>query len=178
MSPKASSPPITSPAIIRSKALLARVPEAPHRRHDRPHEIILPSRQPSMQRNHDEAALASITGVNGLGINCQGSSRCISAGPAASLAGVLQGLNDNTQFPPGVQLACVTGSLCAFTQNLPAGVWLTGAEIKNLAQQIVNHGCKKCGSAPSAQNEVSRGELTFNFVNGVWANGDTLCPGI
>ena len=124
--------------------------------------------------------------VTALGINCQGSSNCVyfrpnNPGPnvAESLRQrIVAQVSDNTWYPNGQHLACVDGqvradpftsygSVCAFLQGTGG---LPGNEIKTLAQRIVEHGCKTCGSVPvyfdKGDNDVkSHGQLTFNFVS-------------
>ncbi|KAK3368976.1 killer toxin [Lasiosphaeria ovina] len=121
------------------------------------------------------AAILSLAGVNALGINCLGSSQC-GSGKSADLQAVLETLPDEQVFLDDVQIACVFGGVCAFLQNIPAGEGVTGAQIKSLGQQIVDHGCQSCGSVPFQNNDVSEGELTFNFSNTVCGDGDLICP--
>ncbi|KAK3373169.1 killer toxin Kp4/SMK [Lasiosphaeria ovina] len=109
--------------------------------------------------HHEEAKgqekatiLASVAEVDALGINYRGSSQC--SGSARELV-----------VKPSQEIGCVSGNLCAFTQNLFPSVWLTSAEIKMFGQQIIDHGCNSCGSTPVYSNDVTRGELTFNYVS-------------
>lgn len=65
-------------------------------------------------------------------------------------------------------MACVgdgTG-ICAFFQNTNGGG--SGALAKQKAQDLINHGCSKCGSCPTQSgNNVADGELTVNWVSSV-----------
>ncbi|ATY60061.1 Killer toxin, Kp4 [Cordyceps militaris CM01] len=118
--------------------------------------------------------LASALGgcVSGLGINCRGSGFCPSDGAAGNLINlkaIVDGIADRGRgYATGQQIAC-TGSLCAFFQNGASG---TAGQASALLQQLLDHGCKKCGSVPTQPgNDVSRGELTVNIV------GDAHCQG-
>jgi hypothetical protein len=65
--------------------------------------------------------------------------------------------------------------ICAFLQNT-AGA--PGSKILELAHRIDAHGCTVCGSVPyfyPAENDVSRGELTYNYVNKPCSRRDGLC---
>ncbi|OAQ62343.1 killer toxin, Kp4 [Pochonia chlamydosporia 170] len=116
------------------------------------------------------AALAASTSA--LGINCRGSGLCPSDGAAGNLIN-LKAIVDNIQdrnrrYSTGQQIAC-TGSLCAFYQNGATG---TAGQTSGFLQDLLNHGCKKCGSVPTQPgNDVSKGELTVNVV------GDPHCQG-
>jgi hypothetical protein len=48
-------------------------------------------------------------------------------------------MDPSTTFSNGQHIACEAG-ICAFLQNVGA--------LCTLAQDIVNHGCKSCGSVP------------------------------
>ncbi|KAI4252169.1 MAG: hypothetical protein LQ352_004430 [Teloschistes flavicans] len=136
---------------------------------------------------------------NALGINCRGSGACdlfksnakFSENISNHLANTLNGLDDNTIYFPGSQLACVkgyywfpstqawkNGGICAFLQNGDSSNWSisrNGWDVKYLAGQIVGHDCKTCGSVPVGwpqTNDVSQGQLTFNFV------ADPACDGL
>ncbi|KAG9498071.1 hypothetical protein J7337_010960 [Fusarium musae] len=118
-------------------------------------------------------------GVSAEGINCHGSSNCANAG--FKLTGLLrtaQDLNDNKWYYNGQHIACwqaldKTG-FCAFLQNTGG---LPGKDIKRLLQELVNHGCAKCGSVPAfypSDNDIkSHGMLTVNYVSKTNCNG--LC---
>ncbi|KAJ6789040.1 hypothetical protein PWT90_08411 [Aphanocladium album] len=110
--------------------------------------------------------LSAISGsVLALGINCRGSGFCPSDGAAGNLIN-LKAIVDNIQdrgrhYNTGQQIAC-TGSLCVFYQNGASG---TAGEASGQLQQLLDHGCKKCGSVPTQPgNDVSKGELTVNIV--------------
>jgi len=125
--------------------------------------------------------------VTALGINCRGSSNCgffvIPDNPGQNVANALRQkivaqVSDSHQYQNGDHIACVQGevrigqftaygSICAFLQGTGG---IPGNEIKTLAQRIVEHGCKGCGSVPvyfdKGDNDVnSHGELTFNYVS-------------
>ncbi|KAK3384128.1 killer toxin, Kp4/SMK-like protein, core [Lasiosphaeria ovina] len=111
-------------------------------------------------------------GANALGINCRGNSQC--KGSARELVGVINTIGGGS-FNNGQQIACVTGSLCAFFQGVPGGS-VDAATTKTLAQKIIDHGCNSCGSVPLSDNNPATGILTFNFVGSVCANGNVVCP--
>jgi hypothetical protein len=65
--------------------------------------------------------------------------------------------------------------ICAFPQHIGKDRLIKGSEIKRAIQQIMDHGCKKCGSVPlQPGNNVKQGELTVNFVHKTCAHG--VCP--
>ena len=110
------------------------------------------------------AALASMlllaSNAAALGINCQGSGRCTGGNVATGLRDLIRGNDMNRWYGNGQNIACL-GNICAFLQNSSGA---NGARILLLAQAIVEHGCKICGSAPFANNNVNTGQLTFNYV--------------
>lgn len=61
------------------------------------------------------------------------------------------------------------GGIFAFPQSLPAGSTLILAQIKTLADDVLQHGCNTCGSVPikfpNNQDVDIVGELTCNFVS-------------
>ncbi|KAK5735381.1 hypothetical protein LTR17_008233 [Elasticomyces elasticus] len=66
----------------------------------------------------------------------------------------------------------LTGGICVFPQNLESP--LTLGEIKQLADALLKHQCKSCGSIPvhyvdEGNNDPGQGILTVNYVN------DPLC---
>lgn len=94
------------------------------------------------------------------------------------------GLSSSADFGNGdhivesEQQACVingptTSSVChltAFLQNV-GDQRIGQPQLCGLANDIVNHGCGACGSAPLSNNDVSQGELTFNGVTETVDNG-------
>jgi hypothetical protein len=83
-----------------------------------------------------------------------------------------RGLPEDMWFAEGQQIAC-EGSICAFIQNA-GGAW--SWQIKTLAQDLADHGCKICGSVPigfPGTNDVSQGQLTFNYVDTSKADCDS-----
>ncbi|PHH91152.1 hypothetical protein CDD83_1486 [Cordyceps sp. RAO-2017] len=114
------------------------------------------------------AALAAAASAEG--INCHGSSNCGNAGfKLSGLRSTAQGVDDNRWYQNGQHIACwraLDGSgFCAFLQGTGG---LPGREIKRLLQELVNHGCAKCGSVPAfypQDNDISHhGILTVNYV--------------
>lgn len=119
------------------------------------------------------------------GINCQGSSECSQGTGEVSrkLTGYIDQLDNSRWVDNGVQIACVrephsgdeSGAICAFMQGTGGA---PASSLKTLAQDIVDHGCNKCGSVPlfypSDNNNGDHGILTFNYVaNGCGHSG--LC---
>ncbi|TPX13588.1 uncharacterized protein E0L32_006059 [Thyridium curvatum] len=117
----------------------------------------------------------------GLGINCRGSGMCPTGDHlvAENLRNSINGAPDDKTFKKGDHIACdpsaggtapwipglprLGGEICAFVQSVDS---MTGKQVKALAQRIVDHGCKVCGSAPldKEKNDVKYGQLTFNYV--------------
>ncbi|KAJ2976952.1 hypothetical protein NQ176_g4648 [Zarea fungicola] len=117
-------------------------------------------------------ALAAAVSVQATGINCEGNNLCDN--PTFHLKDIVSAINSNIDtsrtYQNGEHIACqrnTAGSgICLFLQGTGG---ITGDLIKTLAQDIVNHGCKRCGSVPvffdSGDNNISdHGELTANFV--------------
>ncbi|KAK5993975.1 KP4 killer toxin [Cladobotryum mycophilum] len=128
------------------------------------------------------SALVFISGASALGINCRGSGFCmadenVSAQQVMDQIGILvaQGGGDR-RFYSGQQVACnsgSTGSICAFYQNGASG---TGHDAFNQAKQIIDHGCRICGSVPTQPgNDVSKGQLTINYVSNPCCQGNCHC---
>ena len=120
--------------------------------------------------------------VAALGINCRGASSCRGTRVARRLTRVIETIDRGRWYADGEQIACVSietddgsDSFCAFLQNT-GGAW--GSRILELAHYIVGHGCKGCGSVPyfyPEENDVSRGELTYNYVSKPCSRDDGLC---
>ena len=111
------------------------------------------------------AVLAATTQVTALGVNCRGSGLCSScrAHALSEINTQIQALNDNNQYPNGQHIAC-SGSCCAFLQNISGTK--SGRDVKGYIQQLLAHGCTKCGSQPTEPgNNVNTGELTVNYVS-------------
>jgi len=114
--------------------------------------------------------------VQALGINCRGSLCCPrSTDFAQQLADMIANLDPSDTFTSGQQMACLDtgsgglcdGQVCAFLQN--TGSTFGVSQLTSLANDIVGHGCSACGSVPVGfpdSNDVSQGELTFNYVSG------------
>lgn len=115
------------------------------------------------------AALAA--GAMAQGINCNGSSQCgNTGGRTTDILNSVQGIDTGRTYQNGEHIACWESSLgtgiCAFLQSTGG---ITGDLIKELVQDIVNHGCTVCGSVPvffnSGDNNINdHGELTINYV--------------
>ncbi|KAL3679138.1 hypothetical protein R1sor_022094 [Riccia sorocarpa] len=107
--------------------------------------------------------LNAATRSDALGINCRGSSNCASVhAPALSeINRKVQDLPNNNVYPNGQHIAC-SDNICAFLQNISGTK--TGAQIKGYVDQLLAHGCSKCGNVPTEPgNDVSTGQLTVNW---------------
>lgn len=109
------------------------------------------------------------------GMNCQGSSECwysggFVQGNLSTLQGLVSGAQDDYLYNNGQRIACLDDGegegICLFLQMTTGGV--LGGDVKVLLQDLIDHGCTKCGSIPTGLpagiNDVSRGELTANYV--------------
>ncbi|KAH8593949.1 Kp4-domain-containing protein [Bisporella sp. PMI_857] len=137
-----------------------------------------------------------------LGINCRGSALCGLASFTNNFP-VAQGLRDaifsssvdhSTTYGDGDHIVCVSaalkisiggdiigingkigdGGVCVFPNNLEKPLNLSS--VKELADALLEHNCKTCGSVPvhyvdEGSNNPNRGILTFNFV------ADPSCTG-
>ncbi|MCJ1350775.1 MAG: hypothetical protein MMC33_000756 [Icmadophila ericetorum] len=70
-------------------------------------------------------------------------------------------LNGGNVYSSGQHIACVN-NICAFYPNVASG---TAGNAATYLQNLLNHGCKKCGSDPIDGNNVNNGELTANWVS-------------
>jgi hypothetical protein len=125
-----------------------------------------------------------------LGINCRGAAYCVGgqAGSrhsrvASRLTSAIENIDGDRWYADGELVACVTNqpnhegpvSFCAFLQSTGGAL---GSRILELAHYIEAHGCRGCGSVPvfyPEQNEVSGGELTYNYVRRPCLARDGLC---
>ncbi|KAF4336668.1 killer toxin Kp4 SMK-like core [Fusarium beomiforme] len=109
--------------------------------------------------------------VAGLGINCRGSGLCnLSFGPSIQniqdqIGNMIADGQGDRFFGDGAQIACTSGdagSICAFYQSGASG---TANDAFHQMQEIIDHGCKLCGSVPTQPgNNVANGQLTVNAV--------------
>ncbi|KAH6658517.1 killer toxin Kp4/SMK [Truncatella angustata] len=119
------------------------------------------------------ATLGLATSTLGLGINCRGNSNC--GGTLCSLTDILRqvrSLPQGNQYRPGDHISCcgdnaVASGLCAFVQGNFHDGTITAARAGDLLQDLVNHGCGKCGSIPIGPNNDpdANGILTVNWVS-------------
>lgn len=144
----------------------------------------------------------SLSQTLALGINCRGSTACVSAAPQPgggfgndipALVNYISGIDETRVFKQGEHIACIAyhnpfiaastkGGVCVFLQTLPAGInGLDGGKIKTLLGDIQEHQCTNCGSVPidfPTTNDVANGQLTVNYVSNTDNECDTgLCPG-
>ncbi|KAG5777813.1 hypothetical protein H9Q73_008521 [Fusarium xylarioides] len=102
-------------------------------------------------------ALAVTAGLSdALGINCRGSGLC--SGNKGALGQLIAQSGPSTPTRPSGMantLAALTSTILATTQPFT----------QTFLQQIVDHGCKLCGSVPTDPgNNVANGQLTVNVV--------------
>ncbi|KAG5748836.1 hypothetical protein H9Q70_008515 [Fusarium xylarioides] len=101
-------------------------------------------------------ALAVTAGLSdALGINCRGSGLCSgNKGALGQLIAHCVDINNIGNHP----------AICAFYQNIGDRTFSL-AQTQTFLQQIVDHGCKLCGSVPTDPgNNVANGQLTVNVV--------------
>ncbi|OAA61557.1 Killer toxin, Kp4 [Cordyceps fumosorosea ARSEF 2679] len=117
------------------------------------------------------ASVATAATANALGINCQGSGLCVgNKGLLGQAQGQLRGMDQNKKVRDGEHAVCVKSSisigdpsLCIFYQKT-GREWTIGQTVQ-FVQNIIDHGCKACGSVPvDPGNNVNNGELTANMV--------------
>ncbi|RGP81842.1 killer kp4 [Fusarium longipes] len=118
-------------------------------------------------------ALAASVGLSdALGINCRGSGLCVgNKGAFSQLVAQVRAIDPNKTFRNGEHITCVDinnignhPAICAFYQNIGDRVFSV-SQTQTYLQQILDHGCKLCGSVPTdAGNNVANGQLTVNVV--------------
>ncbi|PHH60619.1 hypothetical protein CDD81_1409 [Ophiocordyceps australis] len=122
-----------------------------------------------------------VSGAAALGINCRGSGFCsfntASLQTVHDQVGVLVATGGRDRhFNSGQQIACShgsQGSVCAFYQSGASG---SAQDAYGQLQQLLNHGCRQCGSVPTHPgNDVSKGQLTVNYVSKPCCEGDCHC---
>jgi hypothetical protein len=110
------------------------------------------------------------------GINCQGSSLCWGETAILELCSSILEIPDNRTFYEGEHISCGTGGICTFLQRTGT-IGVSGLDIKKLFNILVGHGCKGCGSVPTAAlqgiDDIETGELTVNYVS--HGHCDGLC---
>jgi hypothetical protein len=103
-----------------------------------------------------------------MGINCKGSSNCWGETAILELCSSILEIPDNHTFYEGEHIACAAGGICTFLQRTGTN-GVSGLDIKKLFDFLVGHGCKGCGSVPTAAlqgiNDIQTGELTVNYVS-------------
>ncbi|KAF2662374.1 hypothetical protein K491DRAFT_709746 [Lophiostoma macrostomum CBS 122681] len=117
------------------------------------------------------------------GPNCKGSTTCIGFHPrgtqiwkvAKELQKFIAAIPDDKNIDAGQQIACVKGTtgwyggICAYFQYIKEQK--TGAQAKQLVQNIIDLHCKTCGSWPTDGQYVRDGEFTINFVTKAACHG-------
>ncbi|GKU16525.1 unnamed protein product [Fusarium langsethiae] len=118
-------------------------------------------------------ALAATVGLSdALGINCRGSGLCVgNKGALSQLIAQVRAIDPSKTFSNGEHISCVDinnignhPAICAFYQNIGDRTFSL-SQTQTFLQQIVDHGCKLCGSVPTDPgNNVANGQLTVNAV--------------
>ncbi|EGX95195.1 Killer toxin, Kp4/SMK-like, core [Cordyceps militaris CM01] len=115
-----------------------------------------------------------LIGAAALGINCRGSGVCNFNDASLQVVhdqvgALIAGGGGDRRFNSGGS----QGSICAFYQNGASG---TARDAYGQLQQLLDHKCRACGSVPTQPgNDVSKGELTVNFVSKACCGGSCHC---
>ncbi|MCJ1267442.1 hypothetical protein MMC22_007327 [Lobaria immixta] len=134
------------------------------------------------------AFLHTASAFGKLGINCRGSFYCYfnkSGGKLSFTQLIASAVNDSKKDPStvynsGDNIACAyfpynTDAICLF----PQGGNLTLEEVRPLADAVIEHNCKTCGSVPIhffdlRSNDPRWGILTFNFAAAPKCTGNCI----
>jgi len=147
--------------------------------------------------------LAATLGAHALGVNCKGNFECSSFfldddayGNGAIIKRLIdatQAIDGGRQYSSEEYVACIPGytiygglegqkvehgAMCAFLQKI--GGTFSGNDVKAMLSNLQSHGCKACGSVPTdfdypSKNDVSKGELTVNYVTYAIDGCNGLC---
>lgn len=123
--------------------------------------------------------LLTVPTVSAKGLNCKGSMWCngapISGGLSPKIAikihsitlkDYINTLPDDTWIPNNWLIGC-TRTVCAYLSNVIGG-GLYAAEVKEMAQDIVDHGCERCGKRARDWTEDEKGA---GLGNRIWYSG-------
>jgi hypothetical protein len=104
--------------------------------------------------------------VQGLGINCRGSSQCGNTpkSVAQDLTNFINNINSDRWYNDDEIIGCGTDNICAYLKGTGGA---SGQKIKEIAHYIPEHKCKVCGSVPYLypdENDDNNGMLTYNYV--------------
>lgn len=97
---------------------------------------------------------------------------------ALTLAKHINSLPDDLWIPAEQMIACAH-TICAKIHYVDG---MYAKEVKKLADEIVRHGCERCGNCPRGypdSNDSSLGKLSFQRERHMCVNGDpidTVCP--
>ncbi|KAF6238318.1 hypothetical protein HO173_003598 [Letharia columbiana] len=115
------------------------------------------------------------TYTEGQHVVCISSSESVTIGSDISKGIDASGASESTGGNYKLDVAIGTGGICAFPNYLKAGASLTLAQIQPLADQVLEHKCKTCGSATvDWGNSPKDGYLTFNYVEDPFCDGDCI----
>lgn len=106
------------------------------------------------------------TYTEGQHIVCVSSSETITIGSDFTKGIDASGASESTGGNYKLDVAIGTGGICAFPNYLKPSANLTLAQVRPLADQVLEHKCKTCGSATvDWGNSPEGGYLTFNYVD-------------
>ncbi|KJK85797.1 hypothetical protein H633G_10355 [Metarhizium anisopliae BRIP 53284] len=125
---------------------------------------------------HFSSILFFISSAAALGINCRGSGVC-SFNDASlqvvhdQIGNLIAGGGGDRHFNQGRKSP--HDDVCAFYQNGASG---SARDAYGQVQGLIDHKCRQCGSIPTQPgNDVSKGELTVNYVGKPCCEGDCHC---
>lgn len=111
------------------------------------------------------------TYTEGQHIVCISSSESFSVG--SDVTGGADGDSAGGNYKLDIRIG--NGGVCAFPNYLKPGANLTLAQIRPLADQVLEHKCKTCGSATVKWgNSPEEGYLTFNYVDAPICDGECI----
>ncbi|CAF9904498.1 MAG: hypothetical protein ALECFALPRED_008584 [Alectoria fallacina] len=115
------------------------------------------------------------TYTEGQHIICISSSESITIGSDFTEGIDASGASESSDGNYKLDVAIGTGGICAFPNYLKSGANLTFAQIQPLADQVLEHKCRTCGSATvDWGNSPKDGYLTFNYVEDPFCDGECI----
>lgn len=90
-----------------------------------------------------------------------------------------EGASDTQTSTMGLSGVIGGGGICLFPQDMANGAVLTLGDVRELSDQVLEHGCGTCGSVPIHyvdwnSNDPRWGILTFNYVGNPYCIGNCL----
>ena len=115
------------------------------------------------------------TYAEGQHVVCVSSVESLAVGADVSDGVDASGASESAGGDYKLDVAVGSGGVCAFPNHLAAGATLALGRIRPLADQVLEHGCKTCGSATVAWGNSPRdGYLTFNYVDDPFCDGECI----